>query len=116
MTPINATWTDCGPTRGKTAVKYMTNGIRLYVGGTTAKVKGQRVDLTGYKCFSAAHSPVKIGQVADDPNEIIALLDSGAFTDPPAKRLTPGQALDRQIAWEERFSEMTGKTWKAELF
>lgn len=95
---------------------YLTNGVRLYIGGTAAKVRGQRVDMTGYRCFTAAHSPVKIGQVNDDPNEIIALLDSGAFTDPPAKRLDPDQALDRQIAWEERFSEMTEKTWKAELF
>lgn len=92
-----------------------TPAIRLYVGGSAAKVRGQRIILTGYRCFTAAHSPVKIGAIKDDPNEIVALLDSGAFTDPPAKRLTPDRALDRQIEWERRFSEMTGTSWKAEM-
>src|SRR5262245_33392611 len=93
----------------------VSNGIRLYVGGSTASVRGERVDLTGYRCFTAAHPPVKIGHVTDDPNEIIGLLDSGAFSDPPEGRLTPEGALERQIAWERRFSEMTGKAWMAEL-
>jgi len=90
--------------------------IRLYVGGAACTVRGERVDLSGFRCFSAAHPPRKIGKVEVDPNEVIALLDSGAFTDvKDDARLTPEQALDRHLRWEGDFSEMCGSSWQAEM-
>lgn len=42
-----------------------------------------------------------------------ALLDSGAFTDPPAKRLSFAGALDRQLRWEQTASARWGGPWQA---
>jgi hypothetical protein len=72
--------------------------VRLFVGGHAGTVQGEREDLAGDRCFTAAHPP----QAARfrDADEIDALLDSGAFTDPPHKRLTHEGALERQFRWE----------------
>jgi hypothetical protein len=94
----------------------LSPAIRLYIGGLAAKVRGVPVDQTGYRCYTAAWSPRKIGKVDIDPNEVIALLDSGAFTDiRDDARLTPEQSLERQLQWERDFSEMCGASWKAEM-
>lgn len=91
-------------------------GIRFYIGGSAATVGGERIDFSGYRCFTAAHSPKKIGRIQVDANEVIAMLDSGAFTDVVGnKRINPDQSLVRQLAWEQTFSEMCGTSWKAEL-
>ncbi|MBO0861419.1 MAG: hypothetical protein J2P21_23595 [Chloracidobacterium sp.] len=37
-------------------------GIRLYIGSAAAKAQGQRLNLCGYRCFTAARRPVKLGQ------------------------------------------------------
>jgi hypothetical protein len=72
--------------------------VRLFVGGHAGTVQGEREDLAGDRCFTAAHPPQAARFRA--ASEINGLLDSGAFTDPPHKRLTPEGALNRQIAWE----------------
>jgi hypothetical protein len=87
--------------------------VRLYVGGHASRIQGEVQDLTGFRCFTAAHRP-QVGttwgpRVAD----VIGLLDSGAFTDPPERRLTPATALDRQLRWEGLASEKWGGTWRA---
>jgi hypothetical protein len=73
-------------------------GVRLFVGGHAGTVQGEREDLAGDRCFTAAHPPQAARNRA--ASEICGLLDSGTFTDPPHKRLTPAGALDRQLAWE----------------
>jgi hypothetical protein len=44
------------------------------------------------------------------------LLDSGAFSDPPPRRLDPDRALERQLAWECRATAFwrAGTPWRAE--
>lgn len=85
--------------------------MRLYVGGNCGTVQGEKEDLGGYRCFSAARKPDRGRIVARD---VIGLLDSGAFTDPPEKRLTPDTALNRQLAWERRASDLWGARWQAQ--
>lgn len=84
--------------------------IRLYVGGHASTVQGEVQNLTGYRCFTAARRP----QVCRmDVNEIEGLLDSGAFSDAPESRLTPDQALARQLRWEDQASSKWGGRWQA---
>lgn len=71
-------------------------GIDLYVGGHASRVQGEPQDLGGKRMFTAAHKPERV--VHREP--VVGMVDSGAFTDPPHKRLTPEAALDRQLAWE----------------
>jgi hypothetical protein len=68
-------------------------GVTLYVGGDPAAWP-----LTGRRCFTAAQRP----RTRLDATQVVALLDSGAFSDPPAWRLDPARALDRQLAWERQ--------------
>jgi hypothetical protein len=82
----------------------MTAGCRLFVGGQHAEMYGER-------CFSAAHPPHNWRPVVT--SAIAALLDSGAFTDPPTARLTPAQALHRQLTWERKASDRWGQDWQA---
>lgn len=77
--------------------------VRLYVGGQPATVDGERVVLGGDRCFTAAHSPY-----AGYAPAMAYLLDSGAFSDPWQKRLTPETALERQRRWEARAAERWG--------
>jgi len=92
--------------------------VTLYVGGHGTNIKGDPLALHGERCFSAAHRP--FGGVGTrlhgrlDPARVIGLLDSGAFTDPPAQRLTPAAALARQLAWERRASERWEWDWQAQ--
>jgi hypothetical protein len=76
------------------------SGVRLYVGADAVTVQRRRCYLTGRRCFSAAHTPR-----ARYPARLVpfvrGLLDSGAFTDVATdKRLTPADALRRQLQWE----------------
>ncbi|HEV2239306.1 MAG TPA: hypothetical protein VGR57_21805 [Ktedonobacterales bacterium] len=84
--------------------------MRLFVGGHCAMIAGERYDLAGDRMFTASHKPERHGF---DPSQVIGLLDSGAFTDSPARRLTPEAALDRQLRWEGQASEKWGHPWQA---
>lgn len=77
--------------------------VRLLVGGHASRVQGEAQDLAGDRMFTAAHRAQRV--VFHDALD--GTLDSGAFTDPPHRRLAPDRALDRQIAWETHASN----TW-----
>jgi hypothetical protein len=83
-------------------------GVKLVVGGQSWSVQGERDDLAGARCFTAAHAPQFTNPAAT------VLLDSGAFTDSPAGRLTPDGALARQLAWERAAGERLEREWQAE--
>lgn len=85
-------------------------GVRLFVGSNAWRVQGEQATLAGDRCFTAAHPPPRLEW---DPAAVTALLDSGAFTDPPAKRLSFEAALDRQRFWERQASDRWGQTWQA---
>jgi hypothetical protein len=82
-------------------------GVTLYVGGDPAKWP-----LDGRRCFTAAQRP----RTRLDAARVTALLDSGAFSDPPARRLDPEDALERQLAWERRATAFwrADAPWRAE--
>lgn len=84
------------------------SGVRLFVGG-----HGHRFgSLLGDRCYSPAH-PVNTTKPSD-PRQVIALLDSGAFSDGPADRLTPAEALRRQLTWERHAAAYWGaEGWRA---
>lgn len=88
----------------------MNKGIRLFVGGQGGTIQGERDDLDGNRCFSAAHRPHK-GEY--DCSQLNVLLDSGAFTDPWEQRLTPELALERQLDWEAKASQKWSQTLQA---
>lgn len=82
--------------------------IRLYAGGHG---RGW-TDLTGDRCFSAAHDADTL--YMEHPAEVTALLDSGAFTDKPERRLTTAAALTRQLEWEAKVGARSGMpAWQA---
>lgn len=86
--------------------------MRLYVGGQSWSVQGERDDLTGDRCWTAAHP---FQAAAADPAAVSCLLDSGAFSDDPCARLSPAGALDRQLAWEADARRRQGAPgWRAE--
>jgi hypothetical protein len=74
-------------------------GVTLYVGADAKSVQGRRFNLSGPRCFSAAYGP-NILFLPGEPGHVDALLDSGAFSDQPDRRLVPETALARQLAWE----------------
>lgn len=41
------------------------------------------------------------------------MLDSGAYSDPPEKRLSESRALERQLAWEHKASQLWQTLWQA---
>jgi hypothetical protein len=90
--------------------------IRLFVGSHSQSVKGEIIDLSGDRCFTAAYPAVggKPGKFLSNlnPDRLTVLLDSGAFSDPPKKRLSPQGALERQLNWEKQASEFWGKPWQ----
>jgi hypothetical protein len=87
----------------------MTPSVRLLVGGHASRVQNEAQDLAGYRMFTAAHPAQRV--VFRDTLD--GTLDSGAFTDPPHKRLTPDRALDRQLAWETHASDKWGMPFRA---
>jgi hypothetical protein len=89
------------------------DAVRLYVGADAQNVQRRRFNLTGLRCFSGAYGPMSRftpGEAA----RVTGLLDSGAFSDPPGKRLTPEGALERQLRWERNAERWWGHPWKAE--
>lgn len=83
--------------------------VRLFVGGHCAYVQGEKQDLGGDRMFTAAHRAESLRFSAP----ITGLLDSGAFTDKPEKRLTPEQALARQLRWEQDASRKWDMLFRA---
>ena len=81
--------------------------IDLYVGSTATKIKGDRVVLNGLRCATAVYGPY--GLKYNDPDRTSILLDSGAFTDSPCKRLSAKDALARQLAWESKAAQIFKK-------
>lgn len=88
-------------------------GVRLYVGGDAYSVQGRRVLLTGDRMFSAAVR-LRSRLPPEKAHRVNGLLDSGAFSDPPERRLDPVAALDRQLSWEENTSKIWDAPWQAE--
>src|SRR5262249_10197144 len=82
--------------------------MRLFVGGQAWSVQGEPDDLGGDRCWTAARR----FQFRGDLASVRCLLDSGAFSDPPERRPTPEQALERQLAWEQRAAGESD--WRAE--
>lgn len=81
-------------------------GIVLYVGGQSSTIQGEKQDLGGYRCFTAAHA-----RNYPETSSAVGLLDSGAFSDSPDKRLTSEAALLRQLKWESAASKKLGTSW-----
>lgn len=79
-------------------------GVRLFVGGDAGTVQGEPQTLTGDRCFTGAIRPKTRLRLPD----VDAILDSGAFSDPPDRRLTPSDALQRQLDWERKANEFCG--------
>lgn len=87
-------------------------GVRLFVGGDAQNVQGRRFNQTGDRCFSAAYGPGSRFTPLE-AEQVCGLLDSGAFSDPPGRRLDPEGALARQLAWEQRAARFWGRDWQA---
>lgn len=88
----------------------MTPACDLYVGGHAWSIAGQPNDAGGRRCFTAVYPPPRY----TPPDGLRVLLDSGAFSDAPAARLTPATALERQLAWEARAADVWGAPVAAE--
>lgn len=87
------------------------DGVRLFVGADAQNVQGRRFNQTGDRCFSAAYGPGS-RFTPEEVAQVCGLLDSGAFSDPPEKRLVPEAALARQLAWEQRAERFWGRPWQ----
>jgi hypothetical protein len=87
--------------------------LRLYVGADAQNVQRRRLNLTGLRCFSSAYGP-KSRFTAEEVPHVVGLLDSGAFSDSPERRLTPEGALERQLHWEREAERFWGAPWQAE--
>lgn len=86
------------------------SGVRLFIGGHAGTIQGEREDLAGDRCFSAALRPYH----ADfNLSQLIGILDSGAFSDRQKIRLTATEALRRQLAFEQKASKIWGGPWQA---
>jgi len=85
----------------------------LYIGGDVDTVQRRRVDLTGTRCFTAANKVNSRFRKEEVPR-LRVLLDSGAFSDSPEERLSPAEALSRQLAWEQKASGFWGAPFHAE--
>jgi hypothetical protein len=87
--------------------------VKLYVGADAQNVQRRRLNLTGLRCFSGAYGP-KSRFTAAEAARVVGLLDSGAFSDPPERRLDPAAALARQLRWEREAERFWGRPWRAE--
>lgn len=85
-------------------------GVRLFVGGHAHSLQGEVNTLGGDRCFTAVHP----APAHTDPTDLRYLLDSGAFSDRPEDRLTPPDALSRQLQWEARAADAWGVPVAAE--
>lgn len=77
--------------------------VTLYVGADAGSVQGRRFALTGPRMFNGSYGPNCPFGPSDVPL-VEGWCDSGAFNDPPEKRLQPEAALDRQLRWEDKAS------------
>jgi hypothetical protein len=80
----------------------VSEGVKLYVGGSAATVNSRPMLLTGPRMFNPAN-PVKPAErfTAEHTPLVEGWIDSGAFQDvKPDARLSPAEALDRQLRWE----------------
>lgn len=85
---------------------------RLFVGGHAATVQGEPATVDGDRCFTAVHPP----KASMAPNGAV-LLDSGAFSDAPAQRLSFAGAAARQAAWEVQAGALWGRPgWHADVW
>jgi hypothetical protein len=84
-------------------------GVKLFVGGHAGKIQGEREDLVGDRMFTAAYRPYPS---CFNCSQLNALLDSGACSDSWAKRLSPEQALERQLAWEHKATQLWEQPWQ----
>lgn len=78
--------------------------VTLYVGHDAVSLQGRRFNLTGPRMFNGQYGPSSRFLPEEVPF-LSGRCDSGAFNDPPEKRLTPEGALERQLAWETRASD-----------
>jgi hypothetical protein len=92
---------------------HHSDGICLYVGADAATVARRRVAVTGHRMFSAAYGP-KSRFLPHEVPHVRGMLDSGAFSDPPDRRLHPLAALERQLAWERNASRLWGASFVSE--
>ena len=75
--------------------------VKLYTGADTGTIQGRRFNLLGARMFNGQYGP--FGKFTPEEVPLIeGWCDSGAFNDPPEKRLSPEAALARQLRWEER--------------
>ena len=81
--------------------------IDLYFGSAATKIKGDRVVLNGLRCASAKFGPGYLKH--NNPDRTSVLLDSGAFSDAPNKRLSAEEALKRQLDWESKAAQIFKK-------
>lgn len=88
------------------------DGVTLYVGGDAGTIRGTPVDLHGERCFSAARA-AKGPSNRLEAARVIGLLDSGAFSDPPHRRLSLEAALERQLLYERKAGARWGGPWQA---
>lgn len=106
----NAARASNGTRRGRELV-----GVLLYTGADAVSMQGRRFNLTGRRCFSGQYGP-HARFTPDEASEVTGLLDSGAFSDAPERRLTPQGALERQLNWERKAVAKWGREWQAEAF
>ena len=85
-------------------------GVKLFVGGHAGKIQGEREDLVGNRMFSAAYGPYPSSFHCP---QLKALLDSGAFSDFWSERLSPEEALERQLSWECKASQLWKQPWQS---
>jgi hypothetical protein len=74
--------------------------VALFVGGDGAYKEGEPMVLAGRRCYSAALGCPRHRFSPEQLRTLTALLDSGAFSDSPARRLSLEGALARQLAFE----------------
>jgi hypothetical protein len=90
--------------------------IDLFVGGHAGTLPAkdgtrERDTLTGRRMFTAVHAPNNAG--FNSTNDLIGVIDSGAFSDAIDKRLTPARALERQLTWENKASDKWSGDWQS---
>lgn len=90
-------------------------GVTLYVGGTFGTLQHERDTLTGTRCSSAIYRPRRQYN-REQAMSTLTLLDSGAFSDKPAKRLSFDGALQRQLWWEDNARRLWEcPAWRLEI-
>jgi hypothetical protein len=84
--------------------------VTLYVGNDNPTCQAGRLDLTGPRMFNGSYGPLS-RFTPEEVRQLDGWCDSGAFNDPPHKRLTAEGALERQLRWEAKASEKWGEPY-----